>query len=71
VLHESGGTALAVSDQEIQAAQQRLARTEGIFAAPEGAATLAAVLHLRDSGWLQPGDTVVLFNTASGLKYVD
>lgn len=71
VIHESSGTAVAVSDQEIQAAQQRLARTEGIFAAPEGAASLAAVFHLRDSGWLQPGDTVVLFNTGSGLKYVN
>ncbi len=71
VLRESGGTALAVSDQEILAAQRRLAHTEGIFAAPEGAATLAAIFHLRDSGWLQPGDTVVLFNTGSGLKYVN
>ncbi len=69
-LRESGGTAVAVSDEEILQAQRRLAQAEGIFAAPEGAATLAAAIRLAESGWLQPGERVVLFNTGTGLKYL-
>jgi len=69
-LRESGGTAVAVSDAEILAAQATLARVEGIFAAPEGAAALAALDHLRVDGWITPTETVVLFNTGSGLKYL-
>ena len=69
-LRESQGTALAVSDSEIGTAQTRLARSEGIFAAPEGAATLAALEKLLVSGWIQPGERVVLLNTATGLKYL-
>jgi len=69
-LRESNGTALAVSDEEITAAQLDLARTEGIFAAPEGAATLAGLRHLRAAGWVAARETVVLFNTGSGLKYI-
>jgi threonine synthase len=69
-LRESGGTALAVSDEEITAAQRELAAGEGIFAAPEGAATLAALRHLRENDWIAAGETVVLFNTGSGLKYI-
>jgi len=69
-LRESGGTALAVTDEEISAAQLELARSEGVFAAPEGAATVAALRHLAQQGWVQPGERVVLFNTGSGLKYL-
>ncbi len=69
-LRESDGTAVAVTDAEISAAQSELARKEGIFAAPEGAATLAGLRHLRDSGWIGPHESVVLFNTGSGLKYI-
>lgn len=69
-LRESEGTAVAVSDEEILQAQRRLAQAEGIFAAPEGAATLAAAIRLAESGWLQPGERVVLFNTGTGLKYL-
>ena len=69
-LRQSKGEAVAVSDQEILAAQRRLAVREGIFAAPEGAATLAGLLHLLEKGWLQPGERVVLFNTGTGLKYL-
>jgi len=69
-LRESNGTALAVIDEEITAAQLDLARSEGIFAAPEGAATLAGLRHLRASGWVADRETVVLFNTGSGLKYI-
>jgi len=52
-------------------AVQRLARVEGIFAAPEGAASLAAYVKLRDSCFFGSDDTVVLFNTGTGLKYLD
>ena len=69
-LRESGGTAVAVSDEGILEAQRQLAQSEGIFAAPEGAATLAGLYHLLEQGWIQPDESVVLFNTGSGLKYV-
>jgi threonine synthase len=68
-LRESGGTAIAVSDEAMAKAQLELARGEGIFACPEGGATLAAARELVASGFLSPGDKVVLFNTGSGLKY--
>jgi threonine synthase len=70
-LRESGGTAVAVGDDEILAAQREMARAEGVFAAPEGAATLAALRRLVDEGWVQAQERVVLFNTGSGLKYLD
>ncbi len=71
VLRSSGGTAVAVSDAEIQAAVRELAASEGIFAAPEGAATVAAARQLYASGGFQPEETVVLYNTGGGLKYLD
>jgi threonine synthase len=70
LLRESQGTALSVSDEEILQAQAELARTEGILASPEGAATLAAMHHLLRQGWIEPGERVVLFNTGSGMKYL-
>ncbi|MEJ2598164.1 MAG: pyridoxal-phosphate dependent enzyme [Anaerolineales bacterium] len=69
-LRESNGCAIAVSDEEIIAAQKFLAVNEGIFTAPEGAATLAALEHLVRDGWLDPQEKIVLFNTGSGLKYL-
>ncbi len=71
ILKKSGGTAIAVSDEEILAATRHWAKVEGIFAAPEGAASLAAYQKLLASGFLVPQDIVVLFNTGSGLKYLD
>jgi threonine synthase len=71
ILSKSGGTALAVTDDEIMDALRHWARVEGIFAAPEGAAALAAYRKLRANGFFEPEDTVVLFNTGSGLKYLD
>ena len=71
ILKKSGGTAVAVTDDEIMQAFQTWARDEGVFAAPEGAASLAAYNALRASGFLQESDTVVLLNTGSGLKYID
>jgi threonine synthase len=70
-LYDSDGTAIAVSDASITEAQKELAKTEGIFAAPEGAATLAALKELIRQKWLQPDERVVIFNTGSGLKYLD
>ena len=69
-IRESGGTALAVDDAEIVDAQKEMASAEGIFAAPEGAATWAALKHLVQQGLVAPGERVVLFNTGTGLKYL-
>jgi threonine synthase len=52
-------------------AQKELAIAEGIFAAPEGAATLAALKELVTQKWVHPDERIVLFNTGSGLKYLD
>jgi threonine synthase len=70
-LRESLGTAVAVSDEEILESQRHLGRTEGIFAAPEGAATLAALNKLIQQNWVNKDERIVLFNTGSGLKYLD
>jgi threonine synthase len=69
-LRASFGTAVAVSDDAILESQQQLGRMEGIFAAPEGAATLAALKVLIEQGWVKPHERVILFNTGSGLKYL-
>lgn len=63
------GTAIAVTDEELLAAQSALARSEGTFVCPEGAACFAAVDRLRASGWLRGDENVVVLNTGSGLKY--
>lgn len=68
-IRASGGTALTVTDEELLAAIDTLARLEGIYAAPEGAATVAALQHLIQKGVLTPNERIVLFNTGSGLKY--
>jgi threonine synthase len=76
ILRRSGGTAIAVTDDEIRDSVRHWARHEGIFAAPEGAASLAAYRKLLKSStgkspFLSDGDRVVLFNTGTGLKYLD
>lgn len=71
IVRQSQGSAVAVTDDEIMSAFQEWARDEGVFAAPEGAASLAAYHRLRTSGFLKESDSVVLFNTGSGLKYID
>ena len=53
------------------AAADRMGALTGIFPAPEGGACLAAQQQLLDSGWIAPDETVVLFNTGSGLKYAE
>jgi threonine synthase len=67
-IRESRGFAVAVSDTDILAAMAELARLEGIFAAPEGAAGYAGYKQLLAQGKLDPAESVVLFNTGSGLK---
>jgi len=69
-LRASNGTAVAVSDEAILDAQKKLAYSEGIFAAPEGAATLACLEDLIEQKWIDPDERVVLFNTGTGLKYL-
>jgi threonine synthase len=71
ILKRSHGTGVAVSDVEIKDSVRHWARIEGIFAAPEGAASLSAYRKLRSSGFLSEADKVVLFNTGTGLKYLD
>jgi threonine synthase len=70
-VRESGGTALAVTDDEMAVAQLEIARGEGIFACPEGGATLAALRRLVESGEVGRDERIVLFNTGTGLKYPD
>jgi threonine synthase len=65
------GTAIAVSDAELLAEQGAVARSEGTFICPEGAACLAAAAQLRDAGWLDEADRVLILNTGTGLKYPD
>ena len=67
----SGGTALAVSDGQLLDAGIQLAREEGIFVAPEGAACVAALEKLLASGFLKPAERIVIYNTGAGLKYLE
>src|SRR5271155_5351096 len=71
IVRESGGKALAFSDEQILNSILDWAKHEGIFLSPEGAAATAAYDALIASGDLKPTDKVVLFNTGAGLKYVD
>jgi threonine synthase len=68
-LRESGGTAVAVSDGEIVESMREMARTEGLDACPEGAATLAGLRKLLAEGSVRRDERVVLFNTGTGLKH--
>lgn len=69
MLQQTDGVALAVTDDEMLRAGRELASLEGIFAAPEGAATVSAARKLAQSGWIKPHESVVLFNTGTGYKY--
>lgn len=69
-LRESQGSAVAVSEAQIERAQRQLAQREGILACPEGAASLAGLRVLLQRGWVQPDERIVLFNTGTGLKYL-
>jgi threonine synthase len=71
MLRQTKGTALTVTDEEMLQAGRELASLEGIFAAPEGAATVIAARKLASSGWIKPEESVVLFNTGTGYKYAE
>ncbi len=71
ILKKSQGAAVAATDEEILAAMRHWASVEGVFAAPEGAASLVAYQKLRASGFLRAEDKVVLFNTGTAYKYLD
>ena len=71
ILKKSKGTAVSATDSEILDATRHWAKAEGIFAAPEGAACLVAYRKLLSTGFFKPEDTVILFNTGTGLKYQD
>jgi threonine synthase len=68
-LRRTKGAAIAATDEEMLAAGRELAAREGIFAAPEGAATLVGARRLAAEGWIRPQESVVLFNTGCGYKY--
>jgi threonine synthase len=68
-VRRTAGTAIAVSDADLLAEQRALAAADGAFICPEGAACMAAVKQLRESGWLSASDEVVVLNTGAGLKY--
>ena len=70
-LRNSGGTAVSVTDEELIAATGEIGAAEGIFCAPEGAACLPALKKLMADGQVNPSDRVVLFNTGSGVKYME
>lgn len=70
-LRQSGGTAIAVSDEELIAATGEIGAAEGLFCAPEGAACLPALRKLLDEGQVRPEERVVLFNTGAGVKYLE
>ena len=70
-VRQSGGTAIAVSDDDMMRAGVRLATEEGMFIAPEGAACMAAMEKLVASGFLKANERIVIYNTGSGLKYLE
>jgi threonine synthase len=70
-VYASGGEAIAVSDAELMSACIEMARLEGILGAPEGGAGLAAIQALVERRKIAPRESVVLFNTGSGYKYLE
>jgi threonine synthase len=70
-LADTGGTAVAVDDADLLADVRLVGALEGILMSPEGAATVTAARRLREAGWLEPDDEVVVLNTGSGLIYPD
>lgn len=70
-IRESGGTAIAVSDEELLEAVGEIGALEGVFCAPEGAACLPALRKLLEEGAVKPDERIVLFNTGAGVKYLE
>jgi threonine synthase len=71
ILRASGGNAVMVDDEDLKAAVTEIGKVTGLFCAPEGAACWPAVKKLHSQGLIKPEDRVVMFNTGSGLKYLD
>jgi threonine synthase len=71
ILRESGGAAISVKDEEMLEAQIEFGKIEGIFTSPEGAATLVALNKLLSNRFIKRGESVVVFITASGVKYIE
>src|SRR5256885_2866776 len=71
ILRQSNGGAIAVNDEEMIRVAAEVASSEGLFVAPEGAACFAALKSLLSSGKISPDQSVVIFNTGSGIKYLD
>ncbi|MQF69157.1 pyridoxal-phosphate dependent enzyme, partial [SAR202 cluster bacterium AD-804-J14_MRT_500m] len=71
ILRETGGTTLAVTDQDMINAMKEIGAAEGVMACPEGAATLVGLKKLLDRNFLSGDEKVVLMNTGSGYKYLD
>jgi threonine synthase len=71
VLNDSEGEAVAITDEELIQYSRMIAEHTGIFPAPEGGATLAALTKLKEDEWIMPDEEVVLFNTGTGFKYMD
>jgi threonine synthase len=70
-LHESGGTAIAVSDEQLILAVKEIGAAEGLFVAPEGAACLPALRMMIEQDLVKETERVVIFNTGAGVKYLE
>lgn len=71
ILRESGGGAVAIEDEEMIRATRKVGAAEGLFVAPEGAACFVALRKLVEGEKIQPEEQVVIFNTGSGIKYLE
>ena len=71
ILRQSEGGAIAVDDKEMIRVSREVGSSEGFFVAPEAAACFAALKSLRTAGKIRSGERVVIFNTGSGIKYLD
>jgi threonine synthase len=71
ILRESNGGAITVDDEEMIRTAREVGSKEGLFVCPEGAACFAALKSLRSTGKIVPGERVVIFNTGSGIKYLE
>ena len=70
-VYESGGTAVSVTDENILESSKELGGKEGVFACPEGASTLAGAKKLHEEGLIDQDEKVLLYNTGTGLKYIN
>ena len=70
-IRESHGTALSITDAEMMQAVRDVGAAEGLFVAPESGACCAAASKLARSGWIRPDETTVIFNTGTGIKYLE